>query len=54
MTHKWYLSAPSATFYVETNECGIVTKTAPIAWRFKGQHVDRLKKYFRVTKEVEL
>ena len=51
MIHKWYLSSSRATFYAETNDNGIITKVAPIAWRFKGQHINRLIKYFRIDRQ---
>jgi hypothetical protein len=41
------LSGPKATFCVSVKD-NIITKSAPIAWRFKGQHIEKLLGWFYI------
>lgn len=50
---RHYFSSPRASFYVETKN-NIVIETAPIAKRFIGQHVDKLKKWFDIDMNKEI
>jgi hypothetical protein len=49
-----WLSGPKATFRVDVDENGWIIKAAPIAWRWKGQHMDDLIRYFNIEKIEEI
>jgi len=52
---KWvWLSGPSATFVVGVDEDGLVSKPAPICWRWRLRPVQDVVDYFKIVDVVEL
>lgn len=49
MTTVW-LSSPRSTFRVDVDDDMVITKAAPICWKWKGRNVNDLIRYFRIDK----
>jgi hypothetical protein len=47
MCRKWYFSTQKATCLVKTDNDNIITETAPIWSKFKGQHIKNLATWLR-------
>ena len=50
----YWLSSPKSTFCVKVDDDGMITKTAPICWKWKNKFLDDLIKYFHVDRVEEL
>lgn len=50
---QYYISTEKATAFVETNDNGYITLTAPIWKRFKGQHIDNLIRWLKNPTVIE-
>ena len=44
--HDWYVSGTKFTCWVETDDNLIITSTAPIVYRWKGQPIQKLLDYY--------
>lgn len=49
-----WLSSERATFVVTVDEDGMIKKTAPICWQWKGKPIEDLIEQFHIDKVVEL
>jgi len=49
-----WLSSPRATFCIEVDEDGLITKTAPICWQWRKKFVGDLIEAFHIDRVEEL
>lgn len=52
--YKLWLSCPKFTVFVEVGERGIITDCAPVVRRFKGQHLNDLRRWLRRFGELDM
>ena len=50
----YWVCTSLATFLIEIDENGIITKTAPIAWKWKGKYLDDFLAHWHPMKLVEI